>query len=132
MNAFAGFVKVFNFKKLISYLPEISFLFVACFWFMDNLMATSAHVNYFMMAVALFVLILIIWRNRTFAVVLSVILGTGSFYMFLAVLSEFNEFPKGDPEGLEMVVFGLLIFITLMVMSVIMPKKYKVHITDTN
>jgi hypothetical protein len=109
-------------KTILSYLPEASFLVVALFWFIDNLLAS--HVNFFMVVIMALVAILLIWRIKALAVSLSVCLGIGSFYMLLAVVSEFQEFPIGDPNGLKLLVIGLLIFIALMAMSFTMPLKY--------
>lgn len=117
-------MKVIRLKTILSYLPEISFLLMAIYWFIDNLMATPTHINYLMIVIALFVVAQMVWRIRTFAYILSVLLGLGSLYMILAVFSEFSEFPKGDPRGIKFLLTGTSIFIVLAAMAIVMPFKY--------
>jgi hypothetical protein len=74
----------------------------------------------------LFVLLLICligqfyWKNRTLSLCLSGILGIGSFYMFLAVMSDLVKMTNID-WGL---VFGLFLFLGLVGTAVTMPIKY--------
>lgn len=117
-------MRAINLKSIISHIPEISFLLMAIYWFLENLMASPSNINYFMLAVLLFVSALMIWRIRVFALILSIILGIGSLYMLLAVVSEFKEFPKGSPEGIELLITGSLIFLVLAGMAIWMPIKY--------
>lgn len=117
-------MKAIPFKKILSYLPEASMLGVGLYWFIDNLLVSPSYINYPILAVILFVLVLIIWRVKAFAITLSVLLSLGSLYMVLAVISEYREFPSGDPDGKRLLFTGLAIFLSLIVMSAIMPIKY--------
>ncbi|MDR1525245.1 MAG: hypothetical protein LBS79_08360 [Tannerella sp.] len=116
-------MKKVNVRKVLSYLPEMSVLLVAICWFVDNLLGAFA-VNGYALGMIGVMLALLIRRSRVLAVVLSVITGLGSVYMLLAVLSEFHEFPDGDPTGMQFLVTGGLIFISLGIMAVLMPWKY--------
>ncbi|MDR1880929.1 MAG: hypothetical protein LBQ78_08350 [Tannerellaceae bacterium] len=112
-----------SFKKVLSYLPEVSLMLMAGWWFLDNLLGAST-VNYIMIAIIGLLLTLIVWRNKILAVALSILLGAGSLFMILAVLSEYGEFPTGDPEGRKLLLIGVLIFVTLTVMALVLPRKY--------
>ncbi len=113
-----------QFKKILSYLPEVSFLGVALYWFIDNLLVSPHYINYPILIVILFIVALIIWKIKAFAITLSAVLSIGSLYMILAVISEYKEFPTGDPDGYKLLFTGLAIFISLIGMSVLMPFKY--------
>lgn len=117
-------MKPINVKKILSYLPEVSILAIALGWFIENILATPSYFNYLMLAIIVLISALIIWRIKAFAITLSVLIGLGSFYMLLAVLSEYSEFPKGDPDGHKLLFTGLLIIASLITMSIIMPIKY--------
>ena len=117
-------MKPIKIKTILSYVPEFVFLIMAFVWFMDNFMATPSHINYFMIAIAAFIIALLVFRIKALAFILAVVLGLGSIYMLFAVFSEFNEFQKGDPAGLKLLITGLAIFIGLTSMAIIMPVKY--------
>lgn len=113
-----------QFKKIASYLPELSIITLASLWFLDNLIGTRSNINYFMIAIIALILILMLWRNRIYAILISIVLGLASFYMVLAVFSEFREFPSGHPDGIQLLVVGLLIFLGLAITAGFMPMKY--------
>lgn len=111
-------------KKLASYLPELSIITVAILWFFNNLMGTKSNINYFMIAIIALILILMLWRNKVYAIIISIVLGWASFYMVFAVISEYREFPSGHPDGIQLLVVGLLIFLGLAITAGFMPMKY--------
>lgn len=110
-------------KKFWPYAPEASILLLAVVGFFEELLS-RATVNYFTMVCIAIMLILIIWKNKYFALVLSVLLGLVSFYMLLAVVSEFREFASGDAKGMQLLLTGSLLFGFLMLMSFLIPGKY--------
>jgi len=112
-----------NLKKALPYVPEILLVIAAGTTFMGDLISTST-INYFMLGCLLILLTLIIWKNKYFALILSFILGVGSFYMLLAVLSEYSEFPAGDRDGLQLLAVGMSLFTSLLVVAFFLPKKY--------
>jgi hypothetical protein len=77
-----------------------------------------------MIACGLILSTLIIWKNKYFALSLSIILALVSLYMLLAVFSEYKEFPSGDRSGLQLLLVGGLIFISLLAVSIFLPRKY--------
>lgn len=116
-------MRTINFKKTLSYIPEVSLLIISLFWFFESLIRTS-EVNYLMILLTLAVAAIMIWRIKSLALILSAVLALVSLFMLLAVFSEFNEFPKGSAEGTKLLLTGSLIFTTLLGMSALMPIKY--------
>jgi hypothetical protein len=84
----------------------------------------TAKINYFMLACLLIMGVLVLWKNKYLALIISVLLGLVSMYFILALFSEFREFPAGSKEGMNMLITGLLIFGSLIILSVMMPIKY--------
>ncbi|WP_163264726.1 hypothetical protein [Dysgonomonas sp. 216] len=111
-------------KQILSYLPEASIIVMATYWFLENLLSSPSFVNYVMVGIVGLVSILLIWKNKIMALLLSIIMGLACFYMLLAVFSEYKKFLKGDPDGLNLLLTGSLIFVTLIVFSFVMPVKY--------
>ena len=116
-------MKSLNPKKALPYLPEILLFIAIGISFLGELIETSS-VNYFMIACGLILFTLIIWKNKYFALSLSIILGLVSFYMLLAVFSEHKEFPSGDRNGWQLLLVGGLIFTSLLAVSIFLPRKY--------
>jgi len=112
-----------NKVRKLYYIPEVIILIVAIYWFLDGLLGSS-YINYFMLGIIAFILGLIILRNRFMALTISVIIGLGSIYMMLAVLSEYNKFSTGNTEGLKLLLIGSSAFIVTLIMSIILPVKY--------
>ncbi len=73
--------------------------------------------------------ILILIRNRMLPAILlgstlAMLFVMGSLYMFLALLSEYSEFPTATGEAIQMLVVGTLIFGSSFVMGIVMLVKY--------
>jgi hypothetical protein len=116
-------MKGINLKNILSFTPEILLLLASGIYFIAELIATS-RLSYPAIACALIVLILVILKNKVFAILLSVILGLVSIYMLLAVLSEYSEFPRGDLKGTQLLLVGSLLFTSLLTIALTLPKKY--------
>ena len=116
-------MKKVNLKEVLPYMPEIILLGVAIVWFLSDLIIASS-VNYFMAVGILLILTLLRWKSKFFSLCLSIMLGLFSFYFQLALLSEFSEFPTGSLEGRQMLLIGSFIFISLIIISCLMPLKY--------
>ncbi len=110
-------------KKNLSFIPEILLMAGIVFGVIEELIRTST-INYFMIACLAILGVLMIWKNKHLALIISCLLGAVSSYFILALLSEYGEFPVGDKEGIKMLVTGLLLFGSLIILSVIMPIKY--------
>ena len=116
-------MKKMNLIKGIQYIPEVFIVLVAIYWFLDGLLATS-NINYLMLAVILFMSLLVILKNKTMALFASLLIGVGSLYMIFAVLSEYSEFPRGDANGLKLLLTGAIIFLSTLLISILLPIKY--------
>ena len=116
-------MKKMNLIKGIQYIPEVFIVLVAIYWFLDGLLATS-YINYLMLAVILFMSLLVILKNKTMALFASLLIGIGSLYMIFAVLSECSEFPRGDANGLKLLLTGAIIFLSTLLISILLPIKY--------
>lgn len=77
-----------------------------------------------MLAVILFMSLLVILKNKTMALFASLLIGIGSLYMIFAVLSEYSEFPRGDANGLKLLLTGATIFLSTLLISILLPIKY--------
>ena len=116
-------MKKMNLIKGIQYIPEVFIVLVAIYWFLDGLLVTS-YINYLMLAVILFMSLLVILKNKTMALFASLLIGIGSIYMIFAVLSECSEFPRGDANGLKLLLTGAIIFLSTLLISILLPIKY--------
>ena len=116
-------MKKMNLIKGIQYIPEVFIVLMAIYWFLDGLLATS-NINYLMLAVILFMSLLVILKNKTMALFASLLIGVGSLYMIFAVLSEYSEFPRGDSNGLKLLLTGAIIFLSTLLISILLPIKY--------
>lgn len=116
-------MKSSNLKKIWRYLPEILLFMAIGISFLGELLEAS-RINYFMIVCGLILSTLIIWKNKYFALSLSIILGLVSLYMLLAVFSEYKEFPSGDRNGLKLLLVGGLLFTSLLAISILLPRKY--------
>ena len=116
-------MKKMNLIKGIQYIPEVFIVLVAIYWFLDGLLTTS-YINYLMLAVILFMSLLVILKNKTMALFASLLIGIGSIYMIFAVLSEYSEFPRGDANGLKLLLTGAIIFLSTLLISILLPIKY--------
>ena len=116
-------MKSLRLRNSLSYLPEVLLAVAIGVSFCVELIATS-NVNYFMIFCGLILTILVVWKNKFFALIISLFLGFISLYMMFAVFSEYMESPPRDRNGLELLVVGEVIFGSLLVISFLLPKKY--------
>ncbi len=113
-------MKTIQFKKILSYLPEIFIMGEGAIWFVDNL----PTVNYFVLAIIALTLVMMKWKASTLAFLLSLIVGLGSAYMIIAGFSEWQEMPVGSSAAWSLLSGVLLMFGGTLIMSIIMPMKY--------
>ncbi|PID88755.1 MAG: hypothetical protein CSB02_01085 [Bacteroidia bacterium] len=113
-------MKTVQFKKILSYLPEIFIIGVSAIWFVDNL----PTVNYFVLAIIALTLVMMKWKVSALAFLLSLIVGLGSAYMIIAGFSEWQEMAAGSSAAWQLLLGVLLMFGGALVMSIIMPMKY--------
>lgn len=103
-------------KKILPFAPEIILLIGSLLWIIDIL--AGNQLNFVMPIISILLAVLLIWKNKYLALALSILLGIGSCYMLLALISEFREFPIGDSEGYTLLLTGSLIFIPLLAMPI--------------
>lgn len=113
-------------RKVLSYIPEILLIVAAIICFLGEWIGTSSFTSFSgIMAFGILVFIaLLIWKNKYLALSIAILLGGASVYFLLALLSEFHEFPVENQERWQMLLVGCAIFGSLLVASLIMPKKY--------
>ena len=88
-------------KKLTFYLPEYLLLCSVFFYWI----ATENLVNPIAIALALFLILQIIFRSRIVGLTLASVLVLLSLYMLLALISEEREFPSFNEDA--QVLFGV-------------------------
>jgi len=113
-------------KNALRYIPEVLLLIGGIFCLSNELAGNIpiSLISGLILFGVLAVFTLLIWKNKYYALVISIILSCISIFFLLAVLSEFSEFPSGSKEGAQMLLFGGLLFGGLFAISVIMPIKY--------
>ncbi len=102
-------MKTVQFKKFLSYLPEVFIIGVSIFWFIDNL----PTVNYLVLAIIVLTLAMMKWRVSALAFLLSLIVGL-----------EWQEMSTGSSAAWQLLLGVLLMFGGALVMSIIMLIKY--------
>ena len=112
-----------NFRVGIRYAPEFLLLIGGMFCLVGEWLETSS-VNGVMGFGILVIVALLLCKNKYLALTISAILGLVSVFLMLATFAEYSEFPSGSSEGWQLLLVGMLIFGSLLVVSLIMPKKY--------
>ena len=122
-------------KSILKFWQEIVFIIATGIYFFGMTMNIPAvfHQGINIIFYALFGLLIICligqfyWKNLYVGICLAIVLGLGSGYMFLAVLSDLAKISKIEEDNTSAIVglnFGLLLFIGLTVAAISMPVKY--------
>lgn len=120
-------------RNVLTFFPEICITLITAYLAFESIYAAitsgSGILNYVIAGIFILLLAGIIaqfyWRNIIVSTIYSLLYGIGSLYMILAVLSEYSEFPAGDPNRFTLLIVGTLLFGGLGVLCIIMPWKYK-------
>lgn len=109
-------------KKAILSLPEYLLIAAVIFYW------TSAGLIINPIAIILIagLILQIIYKNQIVGIIIPCLLILICFYMLLALMSEFNEFPTFNSEAKTLLFVGLSYFISTMVVSGIMIYKYAI------
>ncbi len=107
-------------KKGISYLPEASILSLSGIWFFSNLPA----VNYPILGIMLLILVSLIWKVKTTAIISAFLIGLGSIYMMLATWSEYRNVIDAGESDPKLLIWGLSLFTFTLIMGIFLPFKY--------
>jgi uncharacterized membrane protein YedE/YeeE len=108
-------------KYLSSKLLEIAFILLAMLWILDT--AASGVFNYPLSALLAVLLLQLFIGSRLLGVMLGLILLLGAFYMELAVLSDFIQFPEKNDKAWTLLIVGSAIFGSAMIAAVLMMRK---------
>ena len=112
-------------KKYLLLLPEGIILALAGYWFFDNYVVSN-HINYIALTVSIVVVSQIIIKNKFLGLVISSAISLFSWYMILAVFSEFREFETVTFESLQLLLFGLLLCFLGLISSGLLFFKYAI------
>jgi hypothetical protein len=110
-------------KKYLLLLPEGIVLALTGYWFLENYVVSN-HINFIALAVFLVVVFQIIIKNKFLGIVIASVISLFSWYMILAVFSEFKEFETVTSESLQLLLFGLLLCFLGLISSGLLFFKY--------
>ena len=83
-------------------------------------------VNYIAIGLIIVLILQIIFKNQIIGIIIPSMLVMICLYMFLALISEFNEFPTFSSDAKELLFVGLSYFISTIIVSGIMIYKYAI------
>jgi hypothetical protein len=114
-----------NFRQIVRYIPEILFLSGTLFLLVERIITGPLHNfwssgGYVFIGLTIIGAILLLWRNKWFSYSINVLTILVCFYFIAALLSEYHEFPKGNPGGTQMLHAGMLIILPVMANAVVM------------
>jgi hypothetical protein len=110
-------VRLSNFTRTI--LPYVYFIGLATYWFYENISA-GPHFNYFALGIIGILVIQLIIKIKILGASLGIMGVLFSAYMFLAVLSEFNEFKVASESAIQLITIGTILSLAGLLMGVIM------------
>jgi len=113
-------------KTLLLNIPEYLLIGAVLFyWF-----SSGSFVNPLAWILIAVLVLQSILENRILGLLIPSLLMLLSFYMCLAVISEFNEFPNFSQEAAILLFTGLGLFVGIMALSVMMMAKYLLQKTN--
>lgn len=121
------------FRNAWRFLPEICFSIVSLFCVVNSIISLftreEPHISTFIFLFVMLALFACLtgqffWQKQWLSIVLAIIFGLASFYMWLAVLSEYAEMPEGYPGKMRLLTVGSSISLSLLVLAMAMPWKY--------
>jgi hypothetical protein len=110
-------------KKYLLLVPEGIVLALTGYWFVENYVVSN-HINLIALVVFLVVVSQIIINNKFLGMVIASAISLFSWYMILAVFSEFREFETLTSESLQLLLFGLLLCFLGLISSGLLFFKY--------
>jgi hypothetical protein len=111
-------------KKHILVVPEIILAGISVYWMVDNYLGNNNYFNPSAFTVLIVLLLQIFFQNKYVGFAIASLIALFSFYMVLAVLSEFHEFPSVTAEAIKLLTFGLLLCFFMFASSVLMFYKF--------
>ena len=117
-----------NFKRLLTWTPEVYFIVFAIWWALETYFSSknnsSVPINYPAIVLAVVLTLQFCLKNRMIGLILSSLLGMASAYLILALLSDISKSPTFDERGIRFLGFGGLLIATNITMSILMFHKY--------
>jgi hypothetical protein len=107
-------------KKLSLQLPEYLLIFAVIFYWGS----AGKVINPIAIVLIIGLILQIIFKNRIVGIIIPSLLILTSFYMLLALMSEFNEFPTFHADAKKLLFVGLSYFISTMAVSGFMIYRY--------
>ena len=102
-----------NRSRRILQLPEYLLIAAVVFYWYS----AGMTVNPIAISLIIVLIIQIIIKNRIVGIIIPSLLILTSFYMLLALMSEFNEFPTFNSDAKELLFVGLSYFISTVIVS---------------
>ncbi len=109
-----------NLKEITLQLPEYLLIGAVIFYWAS----AGTVINPIAIVLILGLILQIIFKNRVVGIIVATLLILTSFYMLMAVMSEFHEFPTVTFEAKKLLIVGLSYFLSTIVVSGIMIYKY--------
>ncbi|MFP9100659.1 hypothetical protein ACLI09_16540 [Flavobacterium sp. RHBU_24] len=97
-------------KKYLLLFPEIFFTALGTYWAYKNL-TVNQSVNYIALLVIAIMVFQIIFSKRGLGLMMGALLTLFSFYMMLAAVSDYRDFPEGDSAGTRFLLLALGFFL---------------------
>jgi hypothetical protein len=113
-------------NKILKTIPELLFTLFA-----TTMVFSNSGINYVYLFCVLLFIVFIVTQNRIMGICISALTLLISLYMMLAVFFEFRKFPTINAEALTLLGIGMLLFLTTLLCSIFMLKKY-INKTTTN
>jgi hypothetical protein len=107
-------------KKILLQLPEYLLITAVVFYWGS----AGRVINPIAIVLIIGLILQIIFKNRIVGIIIPSLLILTSFYMLLALMSEFNEFPTFNAEAKKLLFWGLSYFISTIIVSGLMIYRY--------
>lgn len=119
-------MKAISIKTYLSYLPEILLgLFSLAGVITDIVKGTVGISTYAFLGLFTLIAALLISRKWYFAHILTCVLAFTGLILFMATLSEYNEFTSGQSGGRELLLGGCSLALFLFLSAFFLPWKYR-------
>lgn len=105
-------------KYKLIYWPEFFLIGGSLFSFVINISSITPII------IIILTSILLIWKNKIYALILATVIGAICLYMIIALWSELNEFPNRTIDYWKMFFTGHFLFLSTFISVICMPKKY--------
>lgn len=108
-----------NIKSILKWIPEIYLMASIIYYWIDTGLFNPFAITFFL-ALSL----LLYFKSKVMGITISVLFILVNMYMFLALLSEFNEFPTFDEAAKTLLFVGTAYIGVNMIMGIVMLIKY--------